>query len=84
MQNVRVGYQLVFGKEQQDAQTLNLVHHLQEQETHVLHLQPQMDHVMEQELLQLQLLVLLIIHYAQLLHLPLILMPNAKHGDQPV
>ena len=83
MQNVRVGYQLVFGKELLDAQTPNLVHRLQEQLTHVRHLQQMMDHAMEQEQLQLQLLVLLIIHYAQLLHLPLIQMPNARHGDQP-
>ena len=84
MQNVRVGYQLVFGKEQLDAQTHNYVHLSQEQLTHVLHLPQLMDLAMEQEQLHPLLLVLQIIHFAQLPHQPTTQMLNAKLGDQPV
>ena len=80
MRNVRIGFQLAFGKEQLDAQTLNLVPRLLERLTHVQHLQQMMDLVLEQEQLQLPLHVLLIIHYAQLHQQPKILMPNAKAG----
>ena len=79
-QSVRPGYLLVFGKERQAAQTLDLALHLQEQLTHVLYLLQMMDLVMEQ--VHHHLPVLQIIYYAQLHQQPLIQMSNAKLGDQ--
>ena len=81
IQNVRVGYRLAFGKEQQDVLSHRLVHHLQEQLTHALPSQQQMDLAMEQEVLQHQLLVPPTILFAQLPLQPTILMHNAKLGD---
>ena len=71
---------IVFGEEAQDALIHNLVHHLQEQLIHVLHSRLQMDLVMEQVLLQLQLHVLLTHHFAQVLHLTIVLMHNVRLG----
>ena len=71
---------IVFGEEAQDVLHHSLVHHLQEQLIHVQHLQLIMDLAMEQVLLQLQLHVLLIHHFAQVLHLTIVLMHNVRLG----